>query len=289
MLTSRDNEDSTKPIYQPVNLRLRYHIQMLGVPRWLLLTSALFCGAAYFTVRFPDVPGFSVGSYVATVLTALPALVALWCFLGPRRAGVSLLELALFGFAIEITGTVTGFPYGEFYYGESLGVKIGGVVPLLLPVSYVPLVIGATAAAFPAGFRPGSLTRFGVLAWIVRSAILLTLIDGVLDPGAAALGFWVWPDGGAYYGVPLSNYLGWILSSVLACGLLVYAGRWDRAGSPPLPGLVDSAVIAVAFWVGVCIFSGLYFPALLGTLLYAYLLYRRSRLRSKLRSGYKLT
>ncbi len=287
MLTNRDNEDCTRPIYQPADLCLRYHIQMLGVPRWLLLTSALFYGAAYFTVRFPDVPGTSVGSYVATVLTALPAFVALWRFLGARRAGVSLLALTLFAFGIETTGVVTGFPYGEFYYGDSLGPKIGGVVPYLLPVSYVPLVIGATAAAAPAGTR-SDLSYSGILFWIVRSAVLLTLIDGLLDPGAASLGFWVWSDGGAYYGVPLSNYLGWLLTSPLACGLLVYAGRWDRAGSPPLPGLLDSAGIAVAFWVGVNIFSGLYLPALLGVALYLYLLRRRSRLSIKRRSGYKL-
>ena len=288
MLTNRDNEDCTRPIYQPSYPCLRYHIQVLGgVPRWLFLVSALFCGAAYFTVRFSDVPGTSVGSYIATVLTALPAFVALWRFLGPRRAGVSLLALTLFAFGIETTGVVTGFPYGEFYYGDSLGPKIGGVVPYLLPVSYVPLVIGATAAAAPAGTR-SDLSYSGILFWIVRSAVLLTLIDGLLDPGAASLGFWVWSDGGAYYGVPLSNYFGWLLTSPLACGLLVYAGRWDRAGSPPLPGLLDSAGIAVAFWVGVNIFFGLYLPALLGVALYLYLLRRRSRLTIKRRSGYKL-
>jgi hypothetical protein len=44
--------------------------------------------------------------------------------------------------------------------------------------------------------------------------------------------------------------------------------------------LVDSAAIAVAFWTGVAMFSGLLFPTLLGAALFGYLIYRRSRLRA---------
>jgi putative membrane protein len=40
-------------------------------------------------------------------------------------------------------------------------------------------------------------------------------MDVVLDPGAVALGFWTYLAGGAFYGVPLSNYLGWVLSATV--------------------------------------------------------------------------
>jgi putative membrane protein len=238
-----------------------------ATPRPLILASAFFFAAAYFAVRFPDVPGAQAGSYVSTFLIALPSFVALFAYLGPPRAALSLLILGLFGYAIETIGVLTGLPYGSFYYGDALGGKLLGLVPFLLPVSYAPLVIGALAAS-----RGSRALR------VLRSALLLTLMDGVLDPGAVSLGFWVWPDGGTYYGVPLSNYAGWLLSGTLASALLLAAGRWQ--GSPP-PGLLDSAVVALAFWVGVCAFSGLALPALLGAALFAYLLHRRARLRSK--------
>ena len=247
------------------------------MPGLLLLVSAFFFGAAYFTVRFPDVPGASVASYAATIAIALPSVVALFRYLGAGRAIRALLVLAVFGYVIEGFGVATGLPYGTFYYGDSLGPKLLGLAPYILPVSYVPLVIGAVAAT---GSR-------SVALWTLKSALLLTLMDGVLDPGAVSLGFWVWPEGGPYYGVPVSNYLGWMLSGALASTLLLAVGRWNTA---PLPGLLDSAIVAVAFWTGVAVFSLLYVPALLGVFLFVYLLRRRYRLSGATggADGYKL-
>lgn len=226
---------------------------------------------AYFVVRFPDAPGQGAASYAATIAIATPAAAALFRYMGVRRAALALLVVSVFGYVIEGLGVATGLPYGSFFYGEALGPKLLGLAPYILPVSYVPLVIGAVTAT--GNQRTGSR---GILLWTLKSALLLTLIDGVLDPGAASLGFWVWPEGGPYYGVPVSNYLGWLLSGALASLLLIAAGRWNRH-SPP-PGLLDSAIVAVSFWTGVAAFSWLPIPALLGAVLFAYLLRRRSRL-----------
>lgn len=242
-----------------------------AAPRPLILFSALFFAAAYFATRFPNVPGASAGSYASTFVIALPSVVALFHYLGARRATLSLLALAAFGYTIEAIGTTTGLPYGPFYYGDALGGKAFGIVPYLLPVSYVPLVIGALAASWNVGLELSS--RFGL---VFRTAVLLVLIDGVLDPGAAALGFWVWPEGGVYYGVPLSNYAGWLISGALASALLIAVGR--PRGAPP-PGAVDSVILALSFWVGVAAFNGLLAPALLGAALFALFLHRRRRLR----------
>jgi putative membrane protein len=240
-----------------------------ATPRLLVVASVLFFAAAYFAIRFPDAPGAGVASYASTLLIALPSVVALLKYLGACRAALGMLAVAAFGYAIETIGVVTGLPYGSFYYGDALGGKLLGLVPYLLPISYAPLVIGAVAASWSPNFPRRAL-------WIFRSALLLTLIDGVIDPGAASLGYWVWPEDGAYYGVPLSNYAGWLLSGALAAALLLAAGRWRE---PPPPGLLDSAILALSFWIGVTAFSGLVFPALLGAALFAYLLYRRAGLR----------
>ena len=239
-----------------------------ATPRPLLFASALFFGAAFFASRFPDVPGASAGSYVSTVAIGLPSVVALFAYLGPRRAAFSLLTLSVFAYAIETVGVATGFPYGTFAYGDALGAKALGLVPYLLPVSYVPLVVGAVAAAW----RPGPAP-----AHVALSAVLLVLVDGVLDPGAVALGFWDYPGGGPYYGVPLSNFGGWLLSGAVAAALLVFPGRWRAA---PPPGALDSAILALAFWVGVAFWTGLALPAVLGATLLAVFLTRRAHLRS---------
>lgn len=254
---------------------MSYHTRVLSrtlraTPVVLILVCALFFGAAYFAVRFPDVPGSSTGSYLSTVLIALPAVVALWTYLGAHRTLAALSSVSLFGYAVEMLGVATGFPYGTFYYGDALGPKLFGLVPYILPISYAPLVVGAVAALHGQRLLPS----------VLKSSALLVLIDAVLDPGATALGFWRWPEGGAYYGVPLSNYLGWLLSGALASALLLHTGRaaW-RKDSPP-PGSLDSVLIALAFWGGVAVFSGLAVPSSLGVVLFVYLIHRRYRLRA---------
>ena len=239
------------------------------MPRYLLPGSLALFVVSYFAARFTELPGAWVGSYASTVLIALPAFAALWDHMGARRAAVLLGALGVFGFAIETTGTVTGLPYGTFFYGDALGPKLAGHVPYILPVSYLPFVIGAVAALAPSR---APITRGRAVRWALGSALLLTLLDGVLDPAAAAVGFWVWPDGGAYYGIPLSNYIGWLLSGALACGLLVFAGRWYM---PPPGGMLDSTLLALAFWCGIAFFEALWIPALLGVTLYLGLLVRR--------------
>ena len=132
-----------------------------------------------------------------------------------RRLAVALAILAGYVYAIEYVGIRTGLPYGPFEYGIDLGLMVGGV-PVGLPLFFIPLVLNAyllvvlilhrrsLPAALPAG-----------------AAIPIVLaIDLVLDPGAVAVGFWSFDAGGAYYGVPVSNYLGWALSATVAVGMI---------------------------------------------------------------------
>jgi putative membrane protein len=253
---------------RPYNITRVFTQLRRTTPRPLILACALSVVAAFFVVRYPNIQGASVGAYLSTLLIALPSAVALFRYLGPRTATLSLLALSMFGYAIEAIGVATGFPYGAFYYGDALGPRLAGIVPYLLPLSYTPLVVGAVAASWGTRLR---------LLHVLYATLILVWIDAVLDPGAASLGFWVWPQGGVYYGVPTSNYAGWVLSGALATTLLLATGRWSET---PRPALLDSATIATSFWTGVAVLSGMVAPALLGATLFAYLLRRRSHLRA---------
>ena len=242
-------------------------------PRHLIILGLIFAATGFLAVRFPDTPGAGVGSLISTLVIALPTLIASWRFLGARTATLSLLALSALGFAVEIIGVTTHFPYGEFHYGDALGPKVAGIVPYALPLSWVPLVLGAVAATKPA-VSGGALRR---ILWVLMAAGLLVAIDGVLDPGAARLGLWVWPEGGAYYGVPLSNYAGWLLSSALAAILVLVLGNWWKH-APPASGLLDSCIVSLAFWTAAALSARPTIPALLGGALIAWLLLRRQRL-----------
>lgn len=140
-----------------------------------------------------------------------------------RRAVGALGVLTAFTYAIEIVGVRTDWPYGAFEYGIRLGPMLFGEIPLALPLFFVPLVLNAYLLTLLVlrGWAENPVVRLGTaIAAIVG-------IDLVLDPAAVAIGFWAYLPPGGYYGVPLSNYGGWLLSGTVAVVLVDLA--FDRA------------------------------------------------------------
>ena len=162
-----------------------------------------------------------------------------------RRVAVAVAALCGYAYAIEYVGVTTGLPYGEFYYGVDLGPVIGGV-PLGLPVFFVPLVMNGYLLCL---LLLGSRARSAAVRLPVVVACVVAM-DLVLDPGAVALGFWVYPDGGPIYGVPLSNYAGWVLSAAVAVVALDVG--FDRetllARVESCPFVLDDLVSFVVLW-----------------------------------------
>jgi putative membrane protein len=44
----------------------------------------------------------------------------------------------------------------------------------------------------------------------IVAGLMMAALDLIVDPVMVALGAWSWSGGGAYYGIPLWNYEGWI-------------------------------------------------------------------------------
>ncbi|QCC47317.1 bisanhydrobacterioruberin hydratase [Halobellus limi] len=174
-----------------------------------------------------------------------------------RRAAVGVGALTLYAYGIEFLGVHTGVPYGEFFYGVDLGPIVAGV-PLGLPVFFIPLVMNAYLLCLLLLGERAARTGVRLLAVI---ATVLTM-DVVLDPGAVALGFWVYPGGGAFYGVPLSNYAGWVLSATVA--VLALDWGYDRrallARLDDCEFLLDDLVSFVILWGGVNAWFGNWIP-----------------------------
>jgi len=145
-----------------------------------------------------------------TLVMRLPLVAGMRPLLG-RKAFLGLGFLTFYSYFIEFVGVRTGFPYGDFEYGIDLGPMILGEVPLGLPVFFIPLVVNAYLLVLLL-FRERSQSFFFRLLTVTGTVLLL---DFVLDPAAVAINFWSYSSG-FYYGVPLSNYLGWVLSASVA-------------------------------------------------------------------------
>ncbi|MEY7851302.1 bisanhydrobacterioruberin hydratase [Natrarchaeobius sp. A-rgal3] len=120
--------------------------------------------------------------------------------------------LTAYTYAIEVVGVRTDWPYGAFEYTIQLGPMLFGEVPLALPLFFIPLVLNAYLLTLVV-LGPWSDR---VLVRIPAAIAAVVAVDLVLDPAAVAIGFWAFVPPGVYYGVPVSNYVGWVISGTVA-------------------------------------------------------------------------
>lgn len=201
-----------------------------------------------------------------TLVMRLP-LVAGVAPLTDRRALLAMGALAVYSYGIEYVGATTGWPYGDFAYGIDLGPMLAGTVPLGLPVFFFPLVLNSYLLC---------LLLLGDRAnqWFVRLPVVIAAViavDLVLDPGAVGLGFWEYAGGGAYYQVPWSNYVGWVLSATVAVALFDVA--FDRrkliARVQHCEFMLDDLVSFVILWGAINAYFANWIPVAIALLFFA--------------------
>jgi len=114
---------------------------------------------------------------------------------------------------LENLSILTGVPFGHYYYSDSLGPKLA-LVPIFIALSYVSFGylawVLSTVVVSEARRRSSVLTA--VATPLVASFIMVPW-DLSLDPIASTINHaWIWTQGGGYFGVPISNFLGWSLT-----------------------------------------------------------------------------
>jgi putative membrane protein len=136
--------------------------------------------------------------------------------LGWTRAVTFLGITAVISYLFEFFGERTGVIFGEYYYTDVLGPKLGPV-PLIIPLAYFMLVLPSYVMTnLIVDRRPTAPPRSGFRLPIVAllAAIIMTGWDLSYDP-LMANGFkaWIWVDGGPFFDIPLRNFAGWVLTS----------------------------------------------------------------------------
>ena len=141
-----------------------------------------------------------------------------------------------------------GFPYGdyEFFPSAMRGEWVVGGVPVWSSLSF----------AFIAYASYETVCFLGLRYRVLATGLLMTLADVAIDPIALRgerwfLGrFYEYSTDGFYYGVPLSNFLGWIVVGCLIIWLWEIASRWVTS-EPPM----RAPVLGPAFYYGVIGFT----------------------------------
>ena len=131
---------------------------------------------------------------------------------GSKRALVAAVAVVGFTWLLEVVGSNTGIPFGSYDYSTLLRPQLAGV-PLVVPFAWLAMAVPAREVARVLGFR---------LVWqrVLVGSIALTAWDVFLDPQMVAEGYWRWAADGWYRGIPLTNYVGWLIGGAVVMSIL---------------------------------------------------------------------
>jgi putative membrane protein len=181
---------------------------------WVLLGALLLRFAFAWADTFAGASLPRIGSSGFTLIFAAFSILHASDLLGWRRALIFLVACVVISWGFESVGVATGAVYGNYHYSDALGVKVGAV-PFIIPLAWFMMVYASWIVAHillaDAG-NPASIG--GALARAVIAAAAMTSWDVVMDPGMARKGVWTWENGGAYFGVPFQNFVGWMLTTL---------------------------------------------------------------------------
>lgn len=108
----------------------------------------------------------------------------------------------LCGYFIEVVGVRTHVIFGPYWYKDTLGWKLLNV-PVVIGVNWLILVY--SAGVISNKWNANIFLKSGL------GALLLVILDVLIEQNAHKYGFWSWLDGD----IPLQNYIAWFIISFI--------------------------------------------------------------------------
>ncbi len=104
----------------------------------------------------------------------------------------------LFTFVIEVIGVKTGLIFGNYSYGNSLGLKLFDV-PLLIGINWLFVILGTIQLA-------QRISESKIIIALLTGAFA-SVFDYFLEPVAIKLDYWNWKN----ELIPIQNYIMWFM------------------------------------------------------------------------------
>lgn len=193
----------------------------------------------------------TAGLIISVVMQTTLVMAIILPFWGLKRTLGMAGAVAVLAWLAEAIGTATGWPFGIYHYTDKLQPQLAHV-PLLIPLAWFMMLPPVWAVAY-------SITgAYRTWTFVVCSALALTAWDLFLDPQMVAWGYWIWAEPGIYFGIPLLNFFGWMLTGAIMT-LVV-----RPSNLPVIPLLVIYAITWILETLGQLFFWGLPGPAIVG-------------------------
>jgi putative membrane protein len=221
--------------------------KVTGIVVWSLI--ALYAAAAFLPLfpRVVPLPWIVGANIIPVALFALIHGAALY-----RLRGILAFAFisVVIGNLVENFGVMTGFPFGRYYFTSGMGPKFL-LVPILMGPAYLGMGYVAWTLArliLETDAAQDILAGSRVVMLPLAASFLMVGWDLTMDPALSTIGhYWIWLRGGPYFGVPVSNFVGWYLTNYIIYQFfaLYLRQRWLDSGAMPA-GYWRPAVILYA-------------------------------------------
>ena len=216
---------------------------------WMRRLAWLFFAATLYLILEEAISPWivlpSLGNVGFTLIFVLFALTHCAAEEGATRTAAFFSVSAIVSYLMEEIGVRTGAIYGAYHYSDRLGAKLGHV-PFIIPLAWFMMIYPSWAVAQHLARDVNPRSPVGITALAAVAALVMTAWDLVMDPGMAAAGVWTWEQGGAYFGVPVHNYVGWLLTTFLVYMVAGWLWRKEVPGSVTSPVFRTLPVIVYA-------------------------------------------
>ncbi|MEM3828812.1 MAG: carotenoid biosynthesis protein [Conexivisphaerales archaeon] len=163
------------------------------------------------------------------IFVVIVSFLLIYRWYGLKLALISLISVFLIALFFEILGVNFGIPFGKYYYSNILGVKLFAV-PISVPLMWFSFI----GIAYLIAGNP------------LIGALLPTALDLLMDPYMSGHG-WFWQTKllNFYYGIPLSNFIGWYFVSLVLifCLRFILKSKQIKSIFPHFTYL-----LIIAFW-----------------------------------------
>lgn len=116
-------------------------------------------------------------------------------------------------YVITTLGTLGGTSFGYYKFTDLMGPKLFDL-PILLALAYVGMgYLSWVLAVVILDCQNEPLSGRKIVLLPLAASLVMTAWDFSMDAVWADIDqAWLWRDGGSYFGVPISNFLGWFLT-----------------------------------------------------------------------------
>ena len=176
---------------------------------WVFFISYL---AATFIFPFLNVPTLIYAGLIVLLGSGFAVVHGVMRY-GIRGMLVFIATCLLISNILENLSIQTGFPFGFYHYTDLLGPKLFAVPLLIGPAYFSTGYLSWTIANVFLNKTDQKLNNLTLVFLPVIASFIMVMWDVVMDPTSSTINkLWIWHDGGGFFGVPLTNYLGWFLT-----------------------------------------------------------------------------